>query len=49
MLNRTVLGGAVDANLLISRLDKLPQTYVARRNFQNSVFHRCLSCFRRGF
>ncbi|MFW9257299.1 endonuclease [Nostoc sp. CALU 546] len=43
------VGGAIDANLPISSLDELPQTHVARRNLKNSVFHRCLSCFRRGF
>ncbi|WP_146006373.1 hypothetical protein [Fischerella thermalis] len=30
-------------------LDVLPTTHVARRNFQNHFFYRCLSCFRRGF
>ncbi|MEH2029953.1 MAG: hypothetical protein V7K67_09805 [Nostoc sp.] len=30
-------------------LDNLPPTHVARRNFKNSLLHRCLSCFRRGF
>lgn len=43
------VGGSIDANLPISSLDELPQTHVARRNLKNSVFHRCLSCFRRGF
>ncbi|NJM20136.1 MAG: hypothetical protein HC815_22835 [Richelia sp. RM1_1_1] len=43
------VGGAVDANLPINSLDELPKTHVARRNFKNSVFHRSLSCFRRGF
>ena len=43
------VGGEVDANLPISSLDNLPPTHVARRNFKNSVLHRCLSCFRRGF
>ncbi|MBH8572138.1 hypothetical protein I8752_03635 [Nostocaceae cyanobacterium CENA369] len=33
----------------ISSLDELPQTHVARRNLKNSILHRCLSCFRRGF
>jgi hypothetical protein len=43
------VGGSVDANLPISSLDKLPPSHVARRNFKNSVVHRSLSCFRRGF
>ena len=43
------VGGEVDANLPTSSLDELPPTHVARRNFKNSVLHRCLSCFRRGF
>ncbi|WP_199345122.1 MULTISPECIES: hypothetical protein [Nostoc] len=43
------VGGCVDANLPISSLDELPQTHIARRNFKNSVPHRWLSCFRRGF
>lgn len=43
------VGGEVDANLPISSFDELPLTHVARRNFKNSVLHRCLSCFRRGF
>lgn len=43
------VGGQVDANLPISSLDELPPTHIARRNFKNSVLHRCLSCFRRGF
>ncbi len=43
------VGGEVDANLPISSFDELPPTHVARRNFKNSVLHRCLSCFRRGF
>ena len=43
------VGGCVDANLPISGLDQLPPSHVARRNFKNSVLHRSLSCFRRGF
>lgn len=43
------VGGCVDAHLPISSLDELPPSHIARRNFKNSVFHRCLSCFRRGF
>ncbi len=43
------VGGAVDANMPISSLDELPHTHIARRNFKNSIPHRWLSCFRRGF
>lgn len=43
------VGGSVDANLPISSLDELPPSHIARRNFKNSVLHRSLSCFRRGF
>jgi hypothetical protein len=43
------VGGSVDANMPISSLDELPQTHIARRNFKNSIPHRWLSCFRRGF
>ena len=43
------VGGSVDANLPISSLDELPPSHVARRNFNNSLLHRGLSCFRRGF
>lgn len=43
------VGGSVDANMPISGLDELPQTHIARRNFKNSLPHRWLSCFRRGF
>ncbi len=43
------VGGAVDANMPISSLNELPKSHVARRNFKDSVPHRWLSCFRRGY
>ncbi|MEH2223356.1 hypothetical protein [Nostoc sp.] len=36
-------------NLPISSLDELSPYNIARRNFKNSILHRSLSYFRRGF